>query len=254
MDSEGETRRGGTGDAGALASRRRSRFTLGKTWYLAAGILGAIVPFGLVAVHSGFDPMVIGLASGSLGVYAATLVGVTWFLRRRRRKRQEEALGMYVELDALRGDPSLVEQLRERVVSVGVIKIGDQDGGRYNDTTRELVQSFVITRDGENADIETHADSAHVIAGARWLAMALDVPLIDGRDSLHRSFSPGELEQVDDDLRVIESEAVSEADDRPTSPEIQNTSETSRPPSQGPGQKRSRAERSRRAEASRQRS
>jgi len=207
MGSEGATSRRGTRESGAPARRRGSRFTLGQTWYLAAGVLGAIVPFGLLAVQSGFDPKVIGFATGSVGVYAVTLAGVMWFLRRRKRRRQQETLGMHADLDALRGDSALVEQLRERVVSVGVIKIGDQDGRRYNDATREHIQSFVITRDGENADIETHADSAHVIAGARWLAMELDVPLIDGRDSLHRSFSPAELAGVDDDLRVIHTES-----------------------------------------------
>lgn len=209
MGSKGEIAGGGTPDGSSRRERRKTKFSFANGMFVLGGVLGLSAITGiLVAGGSGLDVTAIAAVAAPFAVSAAILLAAPIALRRRRRKRQEAVVGMSIDLDELRSDPALVDQLRERVVSVGIVRIGDQDGGRYNDTTREHIQSFVITRDGENADIETHVDGERVISGARRLAMLLDVPLIDGRDSLQQAFSPAELAGVDDDLRVIESEPM----------------------------------------------
>lgn len=244
---DGKDGRGDDRPPDAVEQHRWEKKTLAWVVGVVAAIGAALLAAGIAIDLAGkgdSDPARFVVMIPFL-VTLALLVGAPYLIRRRRRARQERVLGATLEIDILRADPRRLEGLRARVVSVGVIRTGDMDGGTTDSPTRELVESFVITHDGDTVDVESHTDPSRIVSRARWLAIQLDVPLVDGRDSLHRTFTPDELPGLDDDLRRVEGEAESETESESGS-ESETEPETAR---EDPD-----VERARRAARARQRS
>ncbi len=148
-------------------------------------------------------------ALGTAAILAAAGLA-PWLVKRRQRQIAAETLGLDVDFGRLRESPADLDVLRERVVSVGVLRTGQSGDHRQKDYGEGLTHSFVITREGDTVDLAATRDPARVVGDALWLAQQLQVPLLDGRTSQTRTLMPAELEGLDEDLVRLESEPESE--------------------------------------------
>lgn len=110
-------------------------------------------------------------------------VCIAWWADRDRYELAldvEPAIGQPIDIDRLRREPGLVDDIRGKVQSVGLHRMPHGTGGRYRGASMEVTYAaFVIDTKGATHDISEGEDWAEVERDAEWLADKLDVPLQD---------------------------------------------------------------------------
>ena len=199
--------------------RSNKRILGGAVASVAGAYLLLVVGTRVAEEMAGGNAAAIAVAALGVALLVVGAVVAPWLLHRRHRQATAQALGVDVDLGRLWDNPDDVEALRERIVSVGLVRSGVSSHQREKDSGEGMTQSFVVTREGDTVDLEQAADPAAVVSHALWLARQLEIPLMDGRTSIPHTFMPEELSGLDDDLVRSEPEPEPE-------PESESEAET----------------------------